>query len=174
MKTLMLMRHAKSSWDNPALVDHDRPLNARGRRDAPRIGAWLRRQQLVPDYLTCSTAARAEQTAREVVGPSGCAAPLEPVLRAELYHASPRAWRSVIRSLPAESRRPLLIGHNPGLEELLHELTGEAVAMPTAAVAVLQLKVEKWSDFPRRLPPGSWSVQRPKQLQDGKGNGPDD
>ncbi|MFG0335704.1 MAG: SixA phosphatase family protein, partial [Maioricimonas sp. JB049] len=84
MKTLLLMRHAKSSWADPSKADHDRPLNARGKRDAPRMGQWLLEQNLVPDRIVSSTARRARKTASRVA--SGCGYTAEIVHERALYH----------------------------------------------------------------------------------------
>lgn len=164
MKTLLLMRHAKSSWDDPGLDDHDRPLNRRGLRDAPRIAAWLMQQGRTPDSVTCSTAVRAEHTARIVHDVCHVAAPLE--VAPELYHADLDAWQRVIRGLPQDSRTALCVGHNPGIEALVAWLTGEARHMPTAAVAVLELRISDWRQFPDGKPVREWTLWRPKDLPD--------
>lgn len=162
MKTLLLMRHAKSSWDNPAQDDHDRPLNTRGRRVAPRMGGWLRKQALTPDLIVSSTARRALQTAEAVASESGYAGDIQTV--PDLYHASPESWCSVIRTLPDEAARVLCIGHNPGVEQLLSQCGCPDPAMPTAAVARIDLPLNSWSEF--ELPSecaihGPW---RPKEI----------
>ena len=85
MKTLLLMRHAKSSWDDPDVADHDRPLNKRGKKDAPRMGQWLAEQGLTPEVIVTSTAKRARKTAELVAESCGCQR--EPIVLPELYHA---------------------------------------------------------------------------------------
>jgi phosphohistidine phosphatase len=161
MKTLLIMRHAKSSWDNPAQEDHERPLNKRGRHDAPRMGSWLRQQSLAPDLIVASSARRAQETA-ELVSPEcgNAAVHTEP----RLYHASPQAWTQVVRNLPDSASRILCIGHNPGIEEFLHSLAERDVSMPTAAVAWVELSVGTWADFD--APANVREVWRPKELDD--------
>ena len=117
MKTLLILRHAKSSWKNNALSDHDRPLNPRGQRDAPNVGKRLRNEDLIPDAILSSTAKRACQTAEAVAQESGCAGELQ--LSGELYGGGPEAYLEAIRNLPSAVDCALVVGHNPDLEELV-------------------------------------------------------
>lgn len=172
MKTLLLMRHAKSSWDDPDLDDHDRPLNKRGLRDVPRMAAWLMHHALVPDSVTSSTAVRAESTARIVAETCGLSTPVQTT--DDLYHADLAAWRLVIRRLPRESQRAMCVGHNPGIESLVSTLTETSVHMPTAAVAVVALSVDDWSQFDLDDPGRNWKLWRPKDLPDADPNDPGD
>ena len=142
MPTLLLMRHAKSDWSDADCPDHDRPLKARGKRDAPRMGLWLVKQLLVPDLVVTSSAKRARKTAKRVAKALPAAIPI--VTREDLYHASVRDWMDVLTDLPAESKCVLCIGHNPGLETLLTHLTGRYERMPTATIARLEVTGEDW------------------------------
>lgn len=162
MKTLLLMRHAKSSWNNPGQDDHERPLNDRGRSDAPRMGQLLLDRALVPDSITASTAIRAQQTAQLVADTLQFAPPI--VSTAELYHADPAAWRRVIRQLPDGSNRALCVGHNPGIEMLLAELTGESHHMATAALAAIELLIDNWGSIDSPKPLQKWTLWRPREL----------
>lgn len=162
MKTLLLMRHAKSSWNDPGQSDHDRVLNARGVRDAPRMAEWLEQQGLIPDSITCSTASRAFQTAVLVAKTLRHEAPLRAT--ATLYHADSAAWLSVIRDLPAESRCALCVSHNPGIEGLVSTLTGTPQHLPTAAIAVLKLPINDWREFDGQNQVDDWTLRRPKDL----------
>ena len=145
MKTLLILRHAKSSWKEARLGDHGRPLNERGKRDAPRIGVLLRKEDLVPGMILSSTAKRAQQTAEAVVEESGY--PGEIQLSRELYAAGPEAYLEAIQSLAGEPDSVLVVGHNPGLEELVEILTGETVRLPTAALAQVALSIERWQEL---------------------------
>jgi len=145
MKTLLILRHAKSSWDIPALADHDRPLNKRGRRDAPRMGALLRDQGLVPDIILSSTAKRARATAELAGEAAGYSGPIS--LTSKLYLAAPEDYIAVLRNLPAEIETAMVVGHNPGLEDLLEELTGLAEHLPTAALARVALPIADWPEL---------------------------
>jgi phosphohistidine phosphatase len=145
MKTLLILRHAKSSWKNNELSDHDRPLNPRGQRDAPNVGKRLRNEDLIPDAVLSSTAKRARQTAEAVIEESGCAGELQ--LSGELYGGGPEAYLEAIRNLPSGVDCALVVGHNPDLEELVEILSGESVRLPTAALAHLQLDIQDWQDL---------------------------
>jgi phosphohistidine phosphatase len=164
MKTLLLLRHAKSSWDNDALADHDRPLNERGRRDAPRIGRLLARLDLTPDHIVASSAARAAATARLVAEAAGY--PGEIQYTRELYQADVETYIEVARQTDDAVQRLMLIGHNPDMEELVTELSGQEERMPTAALACIQLPITAWREL--RLGghyklAGLW---RPKEIAD--------
>jgi phosphohistidine phosphatase len=144
MKTLLILRHAKSSWKYNELSDHDRPLNPRGQRDAPNVGKRLRDEGLIPDVILSSTAKRARLTAEAVAEESGFAGELQ--LSGEFYEGGTEAYLEAIRSLPSLVDCALLVGHNPDLEELVEILTGESVRLPTAALAHLQLDIQGWQD----------------------------
>ena len=145
MKTLLLMRHAKSSWKDESLDDHDRPLNKRGKRDAPRMGEFLREQRLIPDYVLCSTARRARKTAEAVAYGAGYRG--ETRITSELYMAPPARMLELLAETPEPANCVLLISHNPSLEDLLEQLTGQSRALTTAALAHLQLDVTNWREL---------------------------
>ena len=162
MKTLLILRHAKSSWKHPGLADHDRPLNRRGNRDAPRVGLLLRRQGLTPDLIISSPAERARSTAAQVADRSGYGGPVE--LKRQLYLAEPEAIVDVVRTLGSEASRVLVVGHNPGLEALVAGLAGRAEVLPTASLAQIELPLAEWTQlrtFTRGQLVGLW---RPKAL----------
>lgn len=164
MKTLLVMRHAKSSWDNPGLLDHQRPLKKRGLRDAPRMGRWLAERDLVPDLIVSSPAVRARSTA-ELVG-EACGYSDKIVIAEDLYPGSPDDWIDAARSAPSSVKRLLLIGHNPGIEDLVESLTGEYVRMPTAAIAHLEVGVDAWADFDSDCKVTLVDSYRPKEIDD--------
>lgn len=161
MKTLLILRHAKSSWKQPGLADHDRPLNGRGKRDAPRMGRLLLEEGLVPDLILSSSAARALATAEAVADESGAEAP--DVWRS-LYHAEPEAYLSLLRELGAEAETVMVVGHNPGMEELVYALTDRSERMPTAALAQVQLPIEDWSMISGRTEGRLQALWRPREL----------
>lgn len=165
MKTLLLMRHAKSSWASPGLADHDRPLNERGEKASIRMGRLLRERDLRPDALVLSTALRAVQTAERVVKAAGLDLALH--TRRELYLAPPSSYVALAKLFPASAECGLLIGHNPGLEELVTSVAGHHERMPTAALAKVTLNVETWAELLLDGPnPEVREVQvfRPKEL----------
>lgn len=117
MKSLLILRHAKSSWKHPELSDHNRPLNRRGKNDALRIGKLLKKEKLIPDIIISSTAIRAHVTADTVA--KACEYKGEVTLDRSLYAAGPEAYFKVLRSLSDDYLKVLVVGHNPGIEELL-------------------------------------------------------
>jgi phosphohistidine phosphatase len=148
VKTLLLLRHAKSSWEDASLSDFERPLNKRGSRAAPRIGQFMRERQLRPDLVLCSPAQRARDTASLALEAGG----IETLLRyeARIYEADVPTLLEIIRGIEEAHSEVMLVGHNPGLEELLGFLTGENRHMRTATLARIVLNSEKWSDAGER------------------------
>lgn len=161
------MRHAKSSRDDLSLEDHDRPLNERGEKDAPRMGELLRIEKLTPQVILSSPARRARDTAVAAAKTSKFKGEIE--LVPGFYAASPDAFWQALSGLPDSVERVMLVGHNPDLEELVHNLTRETVAMPTAAVAWIELPLEHWGDFEPGLTGKLVKVWRPKELPEMKG-----
>ena len=143
---LALLRHAKSSWDDPDLDDHDRPLTGRGRRAAASIGKYMRRKGIVPDLVLCSSATRAVQTLKLLqLGPGP-----EILIEDELYGASVAEMLARLRRVPDRVASVLLIGHNPGIFDLAVTLADDQQsidAFPTAALADLRLPLDSWADL---------------------------
>ena len=153
MRRLMLARHAKSSWGDVTLSDHDRPLNRRGRDAAPRVGRALSEAGFVPELVYSSTSARTRET-WELLGPA-FKTPPDVEFHRELYLASPRAVLDVIAAAPDEISTLLVLGHNPSTHALAAFLsrTGHPdridrvrYKFPTGAVAVIELESASWAD----------------------------
>jgi phosphohistidine phosphatase len=161
MKTLLVLRHAKSSWDDPGLKDFDRPLNGRGLRAAPLIGRFIRKQKIAPDLMLCSPALRARETVALVREAGRLDAPLR--FDERIYEASAERLCEVITQIEERVNQALLVGHNPGLEELISFFTGEAKRMATGALAQLTLDVEKWGKTREGCGRLDWLV-KPKQF----------
>ena len=164
MKTLLIMRHAKSSWDDPYLSDHDRPLNKRGKRDAPRMGQLLREEGLIPDLIISSTATRARKTAKHVARTCNVERPIR--FSPELYQGGIDHYMQTLADCDDAYETILTVGHNPDLTEWLEKLTGQLFTFPTAAIAHLHLDLDVWSQITfstRGTPINLW---RPKELQD--------
>jgi len=149
VKRLVLLRHAKSSWDDPTLRDRDRPLAPRGRKAAKRMGRWARKHDLRPQLVVCSSAVRARETLTRMLPSLG-----EPDVWIEvtLYAASAETLLARVRSLPDEVDDAMLVGHNPGLMDLVMLLAGPgpqrdraSVNVPTGALVVLETGVTRWS-----------------------------
>ncbi len=152
MKRLTLVRHAKSSWDHPGLADFDRPLNARGERDAPEMARRLAHRDVQPDRIVASPAIRAATTARILADGlkfSQNAIVLEP----KLYNASTDELLGTLRNQPEPDLQVMLVAHNPGLTEL-GNLLGETVTidnLPTCGVLCLDFDIGAWSDLEPHL-----------------------
>jgi phosphohistidine phosphatase len=142
MKTVLILRHAKSSWKHTGLSDHDRPLNKRGKSAAPRMGQLIYQEDLVPDIILSSTARRARDTAEIVAETSGFAG--EVSYLEDFYHAWPSDYIDALRTLSSEINSAMVVGHNPGMEMLLEQLTGESERFPTAALAIVHLPISNW------------------------------
>ena len=162
MKTLLLMRHAKSSWKRSGLTDWERPLNKRGKRDAPRMGNRLWDEDLVPQRILSSSAVRAQQTAEAVAEAAGYDG--EILYLDELYGAGPLDHLQALGAVPDEPDPVLVIGHNPGLEDLLELLTEWMEHLPTAAIAHLRLPIERWRDLRGDTAAELVQVWRPREL----------
>lgn len=145
MKTLLILRHAKSSWGDARLSDHERPLNARGAQDAPTMGRLLRQEELAPDLILSSSARRAVDTAQLVA--ESCGYEDEIFVLRTLYHGAPEDFMEAVHEHGGEADVILVVGHNPGLEELVEELTGEDEIMPTAALAHVSLAINSWAQL---------------------------
>lgn len=163
MKTLLLLRHAKSSWKDTELDDHDRPLNKRGKRDAPRMGKLLVEENLVPDLIVSSSAKRTRRTAELVAEAADYRG--ETRLTGDLYEANAERLLAAIQVVPHHVSRLLLIGHNPGLEELLEAISGAYHPLSTAALAWLEVPVEAWRDFQRDLGSDLKHLWQPRELE---------
>ena len=162
MKTLLILRHAKSSWKDTSLADHDRPLNKRGKQDAPRMGKFLRTQNLVPNRIISSTAKRARKTATAVA--KACRYKNKIELTSEFYHAGPGAYLAVLQNVPDDDQPVMVVGHNPGMEALVAHLTGRMETMPTAALAHVALPIEKWVELDYETQGELLNLWRPKTL----------
>jgi phosphohistidine phosphatase len=145
MKTLFLVRHAKSSRDDPSLPDRDRPLDDRGKRDAPKMGKRLAKRDVKPDLLVSSPALRALTTAHLIAEEIGYKRK-DIVVDDRLYASSPDDLLAVIGALDNKLDRVMLFGHNPEFSDLAHRLSSEIVDMPTSAVAEYDFDTTAWSD----------------------------
>jgi phosphohistidine phosphatase len=162
MKTLLILRHAKSAWGDPALEDHDRPLNKRGRESAPKMGELLRKENLRPNLILSSTALRARKTAELVAQACSYTGALE--LESSLYAAPPEAYIRVLSAVPDLYQNVMVVGHNPGLEELVRDLTGKIEPLPTAALAYVRLPIQHWAELAEDAAGELVHVWRPKEI----------
>jgi phosphohistidine phosphatase len=148
MKTLLLLRHAKSSRDEPELADHERPLNERGKQAAKEVGRFLRDDDVVPDLIVSSTAVRARKTAQKAA--KQCEYPRAIELDEQLYLGNAQTHYSVVRKVEQGCKRLLVVSHNPGISDFLNQLTSGDEEMATAGLAVIQLPIKSWKELTAR------------------------
>lgn len=162
MKTLLILRHAKSSWNDARLSDHERPLNSRGKQDAPRMGRLLRDEDLTPQAIISSSAKRALATAKLVA--ENCDYEGDILVTRNLYHGAPEDYVAMLQEVGGEKESILVVGHNPGIEELVDELTGEDPVMSTAALAQVSLPIGSWRELSLEATGSLENFWRPKDL----------
>lgn len=164
MKTLLLLRHAKSSWKDDSLTDHERPLNKRGKKTAPLMGHLLREKNLVPELIVSSTAVRACTTAQAAA--EACGYPGEVTLTDELYLATAGEILRYAQERTEDTMgRIMLVGHNPGMEELVSMLSGQRNPFPTAALAAFELDIDSWHKLEIGVEVKLQNVWRPRELE---------
>ncbi|NOS91433.1 MAG: histidine phosphatase family protein [Cyclobacteriaceae bacterium] len=151
MKKLIIIRHAKSSWDDPSLDDFDRPLNKRGEKDAPRMGKLLHEMKITPDYMISSPAVRTMETCRHITKkldfPSN-----KVIVDQRLYHAEKEIILQVVQEIPDrkndDEEIALLFGHNPGLTDFVNAISnGAIVNVPTCGAAIISFSRDHWSNL---------------------------
>jgi phosphohistidine phosphatase len=162
MKTLLILRHAKSSWANSRLADHDRPLDSRGKQDAPKMGRLLEKEDLTPDLIISSSAERALTTAEFAAISAGYTAEIQ--VTRQLYHAGPEEFIEVLQGVSDANKQVMVVGHNPGVEELVEQLVGHYQRMPTAALAQIELPISRWSELDEETNGRLVNLWRPKEV----------
>lgn len=160
MKTLYLVRHAKSSRDDPMLADRERPLNDRGRHDAPVMGRRLARRGAKPDTIVSSPAVRALATARLIAKELGIDR-ARIVVDERLYATSADELLAVVRALDDRLDRAMLVGHNPEMTDLAQRLSAAIGALPTCAVAEFGFDTRSWADV-GAIAPNKATLDTPK------------
>ena len=147
MKTLFLVRHAKSSWDNPGLRDFDRPLNERGQTDAPRMAQFIVKQGITPDLLVSSPAKRAITTAL-FFAEAFNKKPEEVVRETNIYEAYPQEILQIISRLPSDANTVMLFGHNPTFTDVANRFTEDFIEnVPTCGIVKIMSNVEHWNEL---------------------------
>ncbi len=147
MKTVYFVRHAKSSWANSNMSDHERPLNERGERDAPLMGQRLRHRESGPELVIASSAVRAKTTAKilaaEMKYPES-----EIIIDERLYGAEPNDALTILSELKNDVSCVMLVGHNPTFTELVNRLSANHIAnMPTCSIAILAFAIDSWGNI---------------------------
>lgn len=164
MKTIFLLRHAKSSWKDQSLPDFERPLNRRGRQAAETIGRYLRAKEIVPDLVLSSTAVRARETIEIVVKTAKWRTEVRYDER--IYEAGAMRLLEIVSQIENDRKTVLVVGHNPGMEEFLQLLSGKIEQIPTGGLAKLVLKTSKWLAVLDKKASLEWLI-RPREVEDG-------
>jgi phosphohistidine phosphatase len=148
MRTLVLIRHAKSSWANPLQSDFDRPLNERGKEEAPEMGIQLKKRKLFPDLIISSTAVRTRQTSRHIAEQIGYE-PDNIKWEEKLYHCIPSVFEEVINEIDESVKTVFIVAHNPGITEFVNQLSPDFKIdnMPTCGVVATYIKDAEWNNF---------------------------
>ncbi|TDW99820.1 SixA phosphatase family protein [Dinghuibacter silviterrae] len=163
MKSLLVIRHAKSSWEWEDRNDFDRPLNDRGKRDAPMMAGRLLTRAIAPDLLVSSPAKRARKTAELFAAELGMS-PDDILFKTELYHAAVATFYEVISGLPAAANTVALFSHNPGITAFVSGLTSVRLDnMPTCGVFAIHVSSSDWADF-ASAPKEFWFFDYPKSF----------
>jgi len=163
MKTLLLMRHAKSSWGNSSLADHDRPLNKRGQRACRLMGTFLKDNSLTPDQIISSTALRARETVDGLL--ETISLENEVAYNRDLYHADVETLLKQLQPLPNDTQIAMLVGHNPGMDEFLDTICNEQDHMPTAAIAEIEFEISDWHGLTINSPAKLKNLWKPREMQ---------
>jgi phosphohistidine phosphatase len=144
MNELMIVRHAKSSWEDDTISDFERPLNDRGRREAKDMAKQLAESDWRPELIVCSTALRAQQTMAFFVQAIDQDNQIPVVHEKDIYDATIASLLDIVNGLPPQTKRVLIFGHNPGFSKLVAFLTGEYYDLPTCAQALVQMEIGEW------------------------------
>ncbi len=163
MKTLLLMRHGKSSWKDNDLSDHERPLKKRGRKDAKRVAKEILKQDLMPDLILSSPATRTLETVETLVEHLDYQNRI--VYVNELYMGEPQDFIDALQTLPEHEGTVMIVAHNPGLEAYLQIIDGEIESLPTAGLGYLVLALENWKDISLDTMGDLIGFWKPKELR---------
>jgi phosphohistidine phosphatase len=149
-RTLVMIRHAKSSWAIPLQSDFERPLNERGKQDAPAMGARLEKLKLIPDLIISSSAKRTRQTARRIASEVGYDAD-KIKWEEKLYHCIPAVFEEIIYGLDESVKTVFIVAHNPGITEFVNELSVgfKTDNMPTCGIVAAHIEAKEWNEFPK-------------------------
>ena len=162
MKKVLLMRHAKSSWKDANIPDHDRPIKKKGEKEVKAMAKMLKKKGNLPDIILCSSAERAKQTAvllKKVASYEGKIEYLD-----KLYMAEVPDLIAVLKEAPKKAKSVMVIGHNPGLEAFLQTLTGKVETLPTSSIAYISLPIDDWKELNTDVEGKLKKLWRPKDL----------
>ncbi len=164
MKTLLLMRHGKSSWNDGKLDDHERPLKTSGRKDSQCIAKTLLANELIPDKIFCSSALRAKETAeilRETLDYQGAI-----IFSDDLYMAEPQDFIKILRTVGGQAEMVMILAHNPGLEAYLQIIDGDVESLPAGGLGYLMLAVDDWQEVSLETMGDLVDIWKPKAIKE--------
>lgn len=164
MKTLLLMRHGKSSWKDDNLSDHERPLKKRGRRDTKRIAEEIDKNDLYPHTILSSSAVRAKETAEILMDALDFENHI--IFTDQLYMAEPEDFIDILSQLSDDYDTVLVIGHNPGMEAFIQIIEGDIECLPTAGLGHLVLALDSWQDINLDTMGDLVGLWKPRELRD--------
>lgn len=162
MRKLLLMRHAKSSWKDLSLPDHERPLNKRGKRDAPRMGNFMESQGITIDAILCSTAKRARATAQGFLTEYTFEG--ESFYIDDLYHANHETYIAILNQMPDEVSAAMIIGHNPTMDYYLEISCDVYDHMTTAAIAEINFPIDNWTQLNEATSGELLNLWKPREI----------
>jgi len=162
MKSILFIRHAKSSWDDPLMSDFDRPLNDRGKKDAPQMAKFLLEKKVPIDTFISSPAKRAKKTAQYFIKEYGFEDEII-ILKSELYHPAETVFFDVIENVPDEANHLAIFSHNPAITNFVNMLTDKIRIddVPTCGIFAIKTQAKQWSDF-RKAEKEFWFFDYPK------------
>jgi phosphohistidine phosphatase len=163
MKTLLLMRHAKSSWKDESLSDHERPLKKRGKKDSKLIARVIKKKDLTPDLILCSSAVRTKETAEVLTDALDFEGKV--IYSDELYMGEPQDFVSALKDIDNKYDAVMIVAHNPGLEAYLQIIDGEIEAVPTGGLGYLVLVLDDWKDISLDTMGDLIGFWKPKELR---------
>ncbi|QRN82189.1 histidine phosphatase family protein [Chloroflexota bacterium] len=166
MKTLFLMRHAKSSWKDDSLEDHERPLKKRGKKDIKLIAKVMKKSDLKPELIITSSAVRAKETAELLAEALGYKGKIN--TSDELYMGEPSDYLKILQGIKEKYNSVLFVGHNPGLEAYLQIIDGEIESLPTGGLGYLMLAVDEWDEITIETMGDLVGFWKPKDLREDK------
>lgn len=162
MKTLLLMRHAKSSWSDGSLSDHDRPLNQRGVEAAGKMGSLISQVDLIPEIILSSSSKRTKETVKYFL--EACPFSGEVIYSRDLYHGGPEEILESLQHWGEGYSRVMVVGHNPGMEYALEEFTGEHDRMATATIAQIEFDSNSWHNLLEDSPGSLINFWNPREV----------
>lgn len=162
MKTLLILRHAKSDRGDPSLADHERPLNKRGEQDAPQMGKLIKDENIVPELIISSSALRARMTAE--LAAKACQYSKDILLDGAIYADGVDSYIELLKNVPDRYNRVMVVGHNPDLEYLIQIFSQKTEPFPTSGLALFDVYIKSWQEMSLDVKATLINLWRPKEV----------